>query len=364
MNGAPIDGFLLRQISRFVSRPGRISCATTRRQHAPILGRFPSIRSLILHSPSEWADPFPVRRADTLSARPDGVRQRRRSRRRVALAGAGAGARRLPALPAVRRGSDARGHGRQGDLLMAGEDRRRVLQRDSNPHLFRPLTLRSVTVRNRIMVSPMCQYSATDGLADDWHFAHLAARAVGGAGIVCAEATHVEARGRITKHCLGLWNDDQRDRARAHRKLHRAAGRGAGDPARRMPAARLRCRGLGRAPSRWPPDDGAWEVIGPSPRPFKPGHAVPREMDQNLIERSGRGVRRRGAAGARGRLSHHRAACRSRLSGAPIPVAAEQPAHRPLRRNAREPRPPADGDDHGGARRMAGRASACSCACR
>ena len=67
-------------------------------------------------------------------------------------------------------------------------------------------------MRNRIMMSPMCQYSATDGLTDDWHFAHLAARAVGGDGIVCVEATHVELRGRITKHCLGLWNDAQRDR--------------------------------------------------------------------------------------------------------------------------------------------------------
>ena len=63
---------------------------------------------------------------------------------------------------------------------MSTENARRVLQRDSQPHLFRPLTLRSVETRNRIMMSPMCQYSAQDGLADDWHFAHLAARAVGG----------------------------------------------------------------------------------------------------------------------------------------------------------------------------------------
>ena len=94
---------------------------------------------------------------------------------------------------------------------MAGEDKRRILRRDPNPHLFRPITIRSVTARNRIMLSPMCQYSATNGVANDWHFAHLAARATGGAGIVCVEATHVEARGRITHHCMGLWNDTQRD---------------------------------------------------------------------------------------------------------------------------------------------------------
>ena len=90
---------------------------------------------------------------------------------------------------------------------MSTENARRILVRDPTPHLFRPLSL-----RNRIMMSPMCQYWAENGLASDWHFAHLAARAVGGAGIVCVEACHVEARGRITKHCLGLWNDEQRDR--------------------------------------------------------------------------------------------------------------------------------------------------------
>jgi 2,4-dienoyl-CoA reductase-like NADH-dependent reductase (Old Yellow Enzyme family) len=70
---------------------------------------------------------------------------------------------------------------------MSTEDARRILIRDPMPHLFRPLSLRSVQTSNRIMMSPMCQYSAEDGLATDWHFAHLAARAVGGAGIVCVE---------------------------------------------------------------------------------------------------------------------------------------------------------------------------------
>src|ERR1700704_1542212 len=95
---------------------------------------------------------------------------------------------------------------------MSLENARRILQRDPEPCLFKPISFRSVTLRNRIMMSPMCQYSATDGLPDDWHFAHLASRAVGGAGIVCVEATHVEPRGRITPNCLGLWNDAQRDR--------------------------------------------------------------------------------------------------------------------------------------------------------
>jgi 2,4-dienoyl-CoA reductase-like NADH-dependent reductase (Old Yellow Enzyme family) len=74
------------------------------------------------------------------------------------------------------------------------------------PLLLQPISFRSVTARNRIVVAPMCQYSAADGLGDDWHVQHLGARAMGGAGIVFTEATHVSAIGRITHHCLGLWS--------------------------------------------------------------------------------------------------------------------------------------------------------------
>ena len=74
--------------------------------------------------------------------------------------------------------------------------------------LFSPLTLRGVTFRNRIGISPMCQYSAHEGFANDWHFNHLGARAIGGAGLVMAEATAVEARGRISLFDLGLWHDE------------------------------------------------------------------------------------------------------------------------------------------------------------
>jgi len=165
---------------------------------------------------------------------------------------------------------------------MAGEDRRRVLQRDPNPHLFRPLTLRSATSRNRVMVSPMCQYSAIDGVPDDWHFANMAARAVGGAGIVCVEATHVEARGRITPGCLGLWNDTQRDAlARMAAFIERQGG---------VPAIQLAHAGRKGSVSRpWEgtaplgADNGAWPVIGPSPLAFNTGWQVPQEMDASLI---------------------------------------------------------------------------------
>ena len=78
------------------------------------------------------------------------------------------------------------------------------------PLLFQPISFRSVTARNRIVVSPMCQYSATDGLGDDWHVQHLGARAAGGAGIVFTEATHVSAIGRITPGCLGAWRPEHK----------------------------------------------------------------------------------------------------------------------------------------------------------
>src|SRR5215216_1347409 len=77
----------------------------------------------------------------------------------------------------------------------------------TSPLLFTSFSLRGVETRNRIVISPMCQYSAEDGIADDWHFVHLGKFAQGGAGIVFVEATAVEARGRITHGDLGIWSD-------------------------------------------------------------------------------------------------------------------------------------------------------------
>jgi 2,4-dienoyl-CoA reductase-like NADH-dependent reductase (Old Yellow Enzyme family) len=157
------------------------------------------------------------------------------------------------------------------------ENERRVLRRDPNPHLFRPLTLRSVTLPNRIMMSPMCQYSAVNGVADEWHFVHLGSRAIGGTGLVFTEATHVEPRGRITPWCLGLWNDTQRDalaRIRAFLEAHGA-----------VPAIQLAHAGRKASIERpWErsrplaPDDGGWPVIGPSAIPYADGFAVPAAM--------------------------------------------------------------------------------------
>jgi 2,4-dienoyl-CoA reductase-like NADH-dependent reductase (Old Yellow Enzyme family) len=89
-----------------------------------------------------------------------------------------------------------------------------ILIKESNgsphplPHLFEPLPIRDVTLANRVVVSPMCQYSSTGGYANDWHFVHLASRAVGGAGLVFTEATAVLPEGRISPQDLGIWKDD------------------------------------------------------------------------------------------------------------------------------------------------------------
>src|ERR1700743_1496975 len=74
--------------------------------------------------------------------------------------------------------------------------------------LFEPLQIKSVTLKNRIIVSPMCQYSSEDGFANDWHFVHLGSRAVGGAAMIITEATSVSPEGRITPHDLGIWKDE------------------------------------------------------------------------------------------------------------------------------------------------------------
>jgi 2,4-dienoyl-CoA reductase-like NADH-dependent reductase (Old Yellow Enzyme family) len=163
-----------------------------------------------------------------------------------------------------------------------GENDRRILKRDGEPWLFQPISFRSVTSRNRIAVSPMCQYSAVDGMPDDWHFVHLGARAAGGAGIVFTEATHVEARGRITPGCLGLWNDAQAD---AFRRIVAFIGaQGA------VPAIQLAHAGRKASVSRpWEgtrplmPGAGGWDVIGPSPQAYTVDHSVPMEMDHSEI---------------------------------------------------------------------------------
>lgn len=148
--------------------------------------------------------------------------------------------------------------------------------------LFKPVSFRSITARNRIMVSPMCQYSGFDGVINDWHFQHLASRAVGGAGIVCVEMTNVEAPGRITAGCLGLWNDEQRDQLAYIARFLKAFGAVAAiqiaHAGRKASCQRPWEGGKGLTPAQ-----GGWPIIGPSAVAFGEGHPVPAEMDEATI---------------------------------------------------------------------------------
>jgi 2,4-dienoyl-CoA reductase-like NADH-dependent reductase (Old Yellow Enzyme family) len=135
-------------------------------------------------------------------------------------------------------------------------------------HLFSPLTIRGVTLRNRIGVSPMCQYSAEDGMMNDWHLAHLGARAVGGAGLIIVEATGVEPRGRITPGDCGLWADRQAEPlARVNRflkQLGAVPGIQLAHAGRKASSARPWQDG-GRSLSD---EEGGWQTIAPSPLAF------------------------------------------------------------------------------------------------
>jgi len=132
------------------------------------------------------------------------------------------------------------------------------------PSLFSPLSLRDVTLRNRIGVSPMCQYSARDGLPTDWHLVHLGARAIGGAALVIAEATAVSPEGRITPGCTGLWSGKHAERFARIAQFIKAQGAVPGIQlahAGRKASAYAPWCGHGNLPDN---DPAAWQPIGPS----------------------------------------------------------------------------------------------------
>lgn len=152
------------------------------------------------------------------------------------------------------------------------------------PHLFEPLTVRSLTLRNRIGVSPMCMYSYTDGISNDWQVVHLGARAAGGAGLVIAEATAVEARGRITPDDAGIWSDIHIEPLRRVTSVIKQSGA--------VPGIQIAHAGR-KASTRRPWDGGkpiqageprGWQVVGPSPLPFDAGYQTPHELNQAEIQ--------------------------------------------------------------------------------
>jgi 2,4-dienoyl-CoA reductase-like NADH-dependent reductase (Old Yellow Enzyme family) len=149
-------------------------------------------------------------------------------------------------------------------------------------HLFEPLPLGDVTARNRIMISPMCQYCAQGGIPSEWHFVHLASRAVGGAGIVMTEATAVEPRGCITPFDVGLWNDKQERAFSRIATFVRDQGAIAGIQLAHAGRKASHSRPWeGRTPLR--PEQGGWEVVGPSPIPWDSADLTPRALSVEEI---------------------------------------------------------------------------------
>ncbi|MFZ0631305.1 MAG: NADH:flavin oxidoreductase/NADH oxidase [Acidobacteriaceae bacterium] len=150
-----------------------------------------------------------------------------------------------------------------------------------NPaNLFSPLTIGSVTLPNRIVVSPMCEYSCEDGFANDWHLVHLGSRAVGGAGLVFTEATAVAAEGRISPQDLGLWKDEHiAPLARITAFLHAQGARSGIQLAHAGRKASTYRPGSGEGVIA--PEAGGWaNVLAPSPIPFSPTYPKPRELDK------------------------------------------------------------------------------------
>jgi 2,4-dienoyl-CoA reductase-like NADH-dependent reductase (Old Yellow Enzyme family) len=145
--------------------------------------------------------------------------------------------------------------------------------------LFSPIQLRGLALPNRIMVAPMCQYSAENGEANDWHFTHMNTMALSGAAMFCIEATHVEAIGRITPGCLGLWNDATEAALKpilASIRKHSKAAVG-------MQLAHAGRKGSSHTP--WdggqliPIAEGGWQTVAPSALPHKEGEAAPLALD-------------------------------------------------------------------------------------
>lgn len=150
--------------------------------------------------------------------------------------------------------------------------------------LFTPVDLRSLRLRHRIAMSPMCQYSADDGFANDWHLVHLGSRAVGDVALILVEATAVEAIGRISPHDLGLWRDEHIEPLARIARFVKQQGAVPG-----IQLAHAGRKGSCRPPweggARLMPHEDGWEVVAPSAIPFNAGEPAPLELDADGIER-------------------------------------------------------------------------------
>ncbi|MBC7691212.1 MAG: NADH:flavin oxidoreductase/NADH oxidase [Methylotenera sp.] len=152
-------------------------------------------------------------------------------------------------------------------------------------HLFTPLKIRNLVFKNRIWVSPMCQYSSQEGMPTDWHLVHLGSRAVGGAGLVMVEATAVSPEGRISPEDSGIWGDAHAQAFLRITDFVKAQGAVVG-----IQLAHAGRKGSTSVP--WagdayvPPEQRGWQTLAPSPLAFKPEWPVPTEMKSKDIQKA------------------------------------------------------------------------------
>jgi 2,4-dienoyl-CoA reductase-like NADH-dependent reductase (Old Yellow Enzyme family) len=144
--------------------------------------------------------------------------------------------------------------------------------------LLSPLTIRGVTLRNRIVVSPMCQYSAEDGFAHDWHLVHLGSRAVGGAALVFVEATAVTSQGRISPGDVGIWKEEQLEPLARIARFVESQGAVAGIQLAHA-GRKGACERAWKGGAKLRLDEGGWPVVAPSAIPFNEGDPIPTALD-------------------------------------------------------------------------------------
>ncbi|UOE39109.1 NADPH dehydrogenase NamA [Chryseobacterium oryzae] len=145
--------------------------------------------------------------------------------------------------------------------------------------LYTSIKFRNVELKNRWVMSPMCMYSCENGLANDFHFVHYGSRAQGGTGLIMVEATGVEPKGRITNHCMGIWNDEQAE------KLQKIVDFVHGNSDSKIG---IQLAHSGRKGSTWNNKqislEEGWETVAPSPVPYQPGERVPHELSVEEIK--------------------------------------------------------------------------------
>ncbi len=152
------------------------------------------------------------------------------------------------------------------------------------PKLFSSLDIRDIRLKNRLAVSPMCQYTSTEGFAEDWHLVHLGSRAIGGFGLIIQEATAVSAEGRITPGDMGIWNDLHKEKLKQIVKFIHEHGSVAGiqlaHAGRKASCAKPWEGGMHLSPA-----NGGWQTLAPSALPFYPEDNAPLAMDEKGIKK-------------------------------------------------------------------------------